>query len=104
MNREDLFKSINELDDRILEQSESPVNAPEKPLRRRFGLAAACLVIVIVALYAAGRSGLFNTHIQLGGSGSGGSNSGVSNTECIMPARFFHFRQWKWIRISQPRE
>ena len=81
MNREDLFKSINELDDSILEQSELPVNVPEKPLWRRFGLAAACLVIVFVALYAAGRSGLFNTHIQLGGSDSGGSNSGVSNTE-----------------------
>ncbi|MBO4506669.1 MAG: hypothetical protein J5728_09625 [Lachnospiraceae bacterium] len=72
MNREDLFKSINELDDRILEQSESPVNAPEKPLRRRFGLAAACLVIVIVAVYAAGKSGLFNTLLRFGGSSSGG--------------------------------
>ena len=72
MNREDLFKSINELDDSILEQSELPVNVPEKPLWRRFGLAAACLVIVFVALYAAGRSGLFNTLFRFGGSSSGG--------------------------------
>ncbi len=52
MNRNDLFRAFNSIDDDILERSEVSVSRRKKPVRLTWGALAACLLL------AAGLSGV----------------------------------------------
>lgn len=49
MNRNDLYNSLNEIDDDILERSESASETKKKPTLRRWGALAACFCLFIVS-------------------------------------------------------
>ena len=50
MNRNDLFKSFNELDDDIIKRSESAVSNKKYPAPLRWGTIAAGLLILLVTI------------------------------------------------------
>ena len=49
MNRKDLYQSMNQIDDDILERSEVVVKRKKKPMWIKWGSMAACLAVVVIA-------------------------------------------------------
>ena len=47
MNRKDLYKSFNKVDDDILERSETVSKSKKKPMWLKWGAIAACLCLVV---------------------------------------------------------
>ncbi|MBR6259250.1 MAG: hypothetical protein IKR21_03475 [Oscillospiraceae bacterium] len=66
MNRNDLFRSLNDVDDAVLERSEETIQKKRPPAWLKWGAAAACLAIVVFVGYNAVISGVFSAN---GGSG-----------------------------------
>ena len=48
MNRKDLYQSLNQIDDDILERSEVVVKRKKKPMWIKWGTMAACLATAII--------------------------------------------------------
>ena len=47
MNRKDLYNAVNEVDDDILERSETASRSKKKPVWLKWGAIAACLCLVV---------------------------------------------------------
>ncbi len=47
MNRNDLFRAFNDVDDDILERSEAPASRRKSPVLRKWGVLAACLTLFV---------------------------------------------------------
>ncbi len=47
MNKNDLFRAFDEIDDDILERSEAPVSRRKSLTFRRWGALAACLALIV---------------------------------------------------------
>ena len=87
MNRKDLYQSMNQIDDDILERSEVVVKRKAKPMWLKWGAMAACLAVVVIA----GISMLTGNHTvqtSMGGVMREYKNVSVSSSEEAL--------EWPW--------
>ena len=84
MNRNDLFRSLGEVEDSVLERSEKNTQKKRAPAWLKWGGLAACIVLVVVAGYSVVRFGplVFGAD---GGSGGGDGETYMSYAGPVFP-------------------